>query len=160
MAGVGDVSLNDWGWSGSASKHVTILEKIMLLIAYVGLWTHPPLFVPYRLARCCVAMAVLFCYSVYAFASADIDRDIDINIPENTRLEDALIEWGLISGVTVMVDTTVVDGHLTKGVGGHLSARKALTLILMGSGLQYRQDGARIMVIPAGTMVRSGLRLE
>ena len=117
------------------------------------------LFDPRRLARRCIAMAIVFCYSLHAFASADIDRDIDINIPANTKLEDALIEWGLISQVTVMVDTRVVAGHLTKGVGGRLSARKALTLILMGSGLRYRQDGARIMVIPMDTMVRSGLSL-
>lgn len=113
-----------------------------------------------RLTSCCIAVVTFLCYSAYAFASADIDRAIDINIPENTRLEDALIEWGLISGVTVMIDTNVVTGRLTKGVGGRLSARKALTLILLGSGLQYRQDGARIMVIPAGGSVRSGLRLE
>ena len=113
-----------------------------------------------RMVLCRIATIILVCYSLYAFAGVDIDRNIDINIPANTRLEDALIEWGLISGVTVMVDTTVVDGRLTKGVGGRLSARKALTLILMGSGLQYRQDGARIMVIPIGTMVHSGLSLE
>lgn len=137
-----------------------ILEKVVLLITYMAFEPARCLFELRRTVLCCVAMVILVCYSLYAFAGANIDRYIDINIPANTRLEDALIQWGLISGVTVMVDTTVVDGRLTKGVGGRLSARKALTLILMGSGLQYRQDGARIMVIPTGTLVHSGLSLE
>ena len=132
----------------------------MLPIIHMAFWTTRRLFGALRLALRYIALAVLFSYSVHAFAGADIDRDIDINIAENTRLEDALIEWGLISRVTVMVDTNVVAGRLTKGVGGRLSARKALTLILMGSGLQYRQDGVRIMVIPVGTMVRSRLSLD
>src|ERR1700722_17158334 len=59
-----------------------------------------------------------------------LDRVVEFNIPAHTRLEDALIEWGTRTGVTVMINSRTVDWQLTKGIRGALSARKALIELL------------------------------
>ena len=95
-----------------------------------------------------------------ALAEDVLDRLIDIDVAANTPLEDALITWGTKVGVTVMINTETVERHFTPAVHGRLSARKALFLLLRGSGLSYSEDNRTIKVVPAGTLVPSGLRDE
>ena len=82
-------------------------------------------------------------------AANSLDKQIELDIPVNTRLEDALIEWGVKAGMTVMINTLAVDLKLTRGVRGNLNARQALHELLLGSGLSYEEDGQRIIVIKA-----------
>ena len=92
-----------------------------------------------------------------AFAEDLLDKGMNFDIPENTRLEDALIQWGTKVGMTVMINTSTVDRHLTRGVRGTLSARKALNQLLLDSGLSYTEEGRRIRIVPSSNLVRSGL---
>jgi outer membrane receptor protein involved in Fe transport len=86
-----------------------------------------------------------------------LDKVVEFNIPAHTRLEDALIEWGTKTGVTVMINSRTVDWQLTQGVRGALSARKALIELLQGSGLWFNNEGGRILIVPKNPLVPSGL---
>ena len=92
-----------------------------------------------------------------ATAADALDQTINIDIPAKTRLEDALIEWGIKAEMTVMMNTKSADRFLTGEVQGKLSARKALLLILKGSGLSYTEDGRRIRVVPIASLQRTAL---
>ena len=83
-----------------------------------------------------------------AFAEGDLDRIIKIDIPPHSSLEESLIEWGTRAKLTVMMNTHAVDFHLTQAVRGEMTAGKALTLILEGSGLTYTREGERIHIVP------------
>jgi iron complex outermembrane recepter protein len=93
-----------------------------------------------------------------AFAGDALDRRITLTIPANTRLEDALIEWGTKARMTVMINTTTVERHLTRGLQGTFSARQALVALLRDSGLSYTEDGDRIRVVPRAALQHSGFR--
>jgi iron complex outermembrane receptor protein len=95
-----------------------------------------------------------------AMAEDALDRQINLNIPANTRLEDALIEWGAKAEVTVMINTPTVDRETTRGIRGTVSARSALADILRGSGLSYTEEGGRIRIVPVTTLVRSAQQVE
>ena len=84
-----------------------------------------------------------------ALAVESLDDFITLDIPENTSLEDALIEWGLRSRMTVMMSTRSAKGIVTHKISGRFRARQALMLLLGNSGLSYRQDGSRVQIIPA-----------
>ena len=86
-----------------------------------------------------------------------LDRVIDLNIPAHMALEDALIEWGIKAGVTVMINSRTVNWQVTQEVRGSLTARKALTELLEGSGLWYSNDGGRILIVPKNPLLPSGL---
>ena len=87
----------------------------------------------------------------------DLDKKYNFDIPANTRLEDALIEWGAKAGMTVMISTPTVELQRTPGVRGLLSARDALATLLRNSGLVYTSEGGRVRVVPSKPLVRSGL---
>ena len=87
-----------------------------------------------------------------------MDKKIEFNIAARTPLEDALIEWGSKSGIAVMINTHTVSDKTTAGVRGTLSAREALSLLLDGSGLTYKENGSRVMVIPVKELNHVSLR--
>lgn len=102
------------------------------------------------------AIALLFQIAPQtSLAAGSLDQPIELDIPERSSLEDALIQWGLKAGVTVLINTHTVDQVLSKGVHGKLSARKALALLLQGSGLSYTENGDTISIVPASHLVRS-----
>lgn len=76
------------------------------------------------------------------------DQMIAFDIPEKTPLEDALIEWGTKAGITVMINTQIVDAQPTLGVQGTFTAGQALPLLLRDTGLTYTRDGERIRIVP------------
>ena len=90
-----------------------------------------------------------------AAAESPLDRQIQIDIPAHTSLEDALIQWGLASNITVMINTATVDSHVVPSVRGKMTARAALILLLNNSGLSYNSDGHSVRVIPTDSLVRS-----
>ena len=109
-----------------------------------------------------IGALVLFIQLLPGLALAEdvLDHVIDINIAANTPLEDALITWGTKVGVTVMINTETVDHRLTPAVRGRLSARKALSLLLRGSGLAYSEDNRTIKIVLENALVHSTLRSE
>jgi hypothetical protein len=90
-----------------------------------------------------------------AFAGDTLSKQITINILANTSLDDALIEWGIAAGMTVMIDTRTVEHKLTVGVHGALRADDALLILLRGSGLSYTVEGERVRVVSRSSLVRS-----
>jgi iron complex outermembrane recepter protein len=105
-----------------------------------------------------ITLAVLLDLMVFPAHAADgLERPIQLDIPVNTRMEDALIEWGTKAGMTVMINTQSVESLLTPAVRGTLSARAALALLLRGSGLTYTEEGNRIRIVPASGLARSSL---
>lgn len=95
------------------------------------------------------ALALLFQLPLgVALAVGPLDDFITLDIPENTSLEDALIEWGLKSGMTVMMSTHSAKGMVTHKISGRFRARQALMFLLGNSGLSYRQDGTRVQIVP------------
>lgn len=92
-----------------------------------------------------------------ALAEEALDRQITIDIRANTPLEDALIDWGTLSGLTVMINTATVHGHLAPAVQGNLTARAALTAILKDSGLSYTEQGGRVHVVLTSALMPSAL---
>jgi len=105
-------------------------------------------------------LAVSFAFqfgSQLAYADGALDRQISLDIPVHTSLEDALIEWGRKAGMTVMVNTRTAAGYTKATVHGTLTAREALSLLLRDSGLSYMDDGQRIKVISAQGFTRTKL---
>jgi outer membrane receptor protein involved in Fe transport len=114
-----------------------------------------------RFSWACALLAVfLQLTSVGARAANALDRLITLDVPKNTPLEDALIEWGTKVGVTVMANTTAVEHQTTQGIHGTLRAGAMLSVLLRGSGLSYVAEGGRILIAPVGTFVRSSQRDE
>lgn len=111
----------------------------------------------FRPLKVCVLACLCQMTAALAFAGDLLDRPIHVDIPENTHLEDALIEWGTKAGLTVMINTLTVGDRVTHKIQGTLTARDALTRILNGSGLSYTRDGERIRVVPTGGLVHSNL---
>lgn len=109
----------------------------------------------------CVLLALIFqLASLEARAGDALDRVITLDIPPETRLDDALIEWGTKVGVALMVNTPTVAHQTTQGVRGTLRARDALLLLLRDTGLSYRAEDGRVLVVPTTTFVRSAQRTE
>jgi iron complex outermembrane recepter protein len=109
-----------------------------------------------RLGLCTVAVALQF-VSQPTLAADELDRKVSLDIPENTPLQDALIEWGAKTGVTVMINAASVEHQLIRAVHGTLTARSAIALILSNTGLSYTQEGDRIRVVPVTAALRSML---
>jgi iron complex outermembrane recepter protein len=127
------------------------------------LWGFPVTITIYRGFRFSWACALLAVFlslaNVSALAADALDRFITLDIPPNTPLDDALIEWGTKVGMTVMVNTPTVEHQTTQGVHGTLRAGAMLSALLRDSGLSYTAEGGRmIRVAPVGTLVRSSER--
>ncbi len=111
--------------------------------------------------RCCTALVLFLCLlPTFVKAGGQLDKVITLDIPAKTHLEDALIQWGLATGVTVMINTSSVADQETDGVQGTVAARDALVSLLRRSGLKYKEEGNRISVVPNGNFVHSRLRKE
>lgn len=85
-----------------------------------------------------------------AAGAANLDRKIQFDIPPQTPLDRALIEWGRRSGMQVMMDARSVARKKALGVQGLFSARTALEALLKDTGLHYTIEGSTI-AIGAGT---------
>ncbi|MCR6651366.1 MAG: TonB-dependent receptor plug domain-containing protein [Cellvibrionaceae bacterium] len=67
------------------------------------------------------------------------------NIPAQP-LGEALITFGQQSGLQVTADSTVVANKQATSVVGAMTTTQALARLLMGTGLDYRLDGAMVSV--------------
>lgn len=110
--------------------------------------------------RCILAACILtlaFQVAPAARANDTLDGKINADIPANTSLEDALIDWGVKTGVTVMFNTSMTRGKVTQGIHGNVSARDALLELLRDSGLGFKQEGQRVLIVPSAGLVRSSM---
>lgn len=136
-------------FGGANLMRGTILRKIVALCLEAGSGLRPSVLAP---AIAVVSMQVL---PSVAAAQIPLDREILIDIPANTPLEDALIQWGRASNITVMINTSTVDHQVAPKVRGKMTARAALGLLLNNSGLSFSNDGRRVQVIPSGSTFQS-----
>lgn len=84
-----------------------------------------------------------------ADASNPGKRVFDFNIPAQT-LQDALEQYGAVTGVSVVYLGTLVTGRQSPAVSGRLEAGEALRRLLAGSGLsaRYTSQNALVLVRP------------
>lgn len=109
-----------------------------------------------RISRTLIACAcVLITLWQRAEALEPLATQIQFDIPENTSLEDALIYWGIKTGLSVMINTKTVDLRKTRAVRGTLRAEDALKLILSETGLSYTTDGTGVQIVPLATIPKS-----
>ena len=97
--------------------------------------------------------ATLLAVLTWRSASAEgaLDRQVTLNIADNTRLEDALIQVGTAAGVTIMINTPTIDRQTIREYHATVSVRDALSALLRGSGLWYSEEGGRVRVVPAAS---------
>jgi outer membrane receptor protein involved in Fe transport len=134
-----------------------LLEARMKITILGQLGAHQKGVVRSHVARavCLVALFLQFS-SPSAYATDVLDRRIHLDIAAHTKLEDALIEWGMAAGMTVMINTRTVDNLLTQRLEASISARKALNMLLKDTGLAYTVEGSRIRVVPIIEFIKSG----
>lgn len=72
--------------------------------------------------------------------------DVDFAIPRQ-RLGSALNAFALASGWQMIASTDLTDGVDSQGVQGPYRRENALRMLLSGTGLTYRFDGARMVTI-------------
>ena len=105
---------------------------------------------------CALLLATFLQFTTRIALAGDVlDRPITLDIPANTPLDEALIEWGVRAGVELMINTQTIAHQTTHGLHGTMSAANALSVLLRDSGLTYTAQGARIRVVPVATLVRS-----
>jgi iron complex outermembrane recepter protein len=102
--------------------------------------------------------AVTSSWSVAAGGEDLLEKTISVDIPTHSNLEDALIEVGTKAGVSVMINSTVIANQLSEGIRGTYKAREILTRVLRNTGLSYKAEGERVLIVPAGPFVHSALR--
>src|SRR5579872_3259517 len=94
-----------------------------------------------------VALALM---GAAAQASDALDKPIKLSIPANTRLEDALLEWGNKTGVQVMIDSPSVAGVRTQSpIVGTQPAHSVLISLLGQAKLSYTMENTTVHVVQA-----------
>jgi len=95
-----------------------------------------------------------------AFGAEGMEKQIELDIPAGTSLEDALLQWGDRTGMQVMMSTNVVRNEKVQAIQGTTRAATALSTLLRSAGLSYTVDGNTVRVVPATTLAPSGTRLR
>ena len=108
----------------------------------------------YTLAGLFVAVALQLGRQTAA-AEDQLAQPITIDTSAGTLLEDALVEWGRKSGMTVMIDTQSITGLLTSEVHGTYNTGAALILLLKNSGLTFSKQGQIVHIIKTSKSVRA-----
>jgi len=84
-----------------------------------------------------------------AFAGGAFDQTITLEVAPNTLLAEALVRWGVETGVQVVMSDESVAMAKTKGVHGKQPARDALAALMHDSGLSYTVKGSTVHIVPA-----------
>ena len=96
----------------------------------------------------CIFVAIGHC----PLSRAALNEIIYLDVTPATSLDDALIDWGTKAHVTVMINTRMVQGRLAPEIHGQFPARAALTALLVNSGLEFKEDGDRVMIISQSSL--------
>ena len=98
-----------------------------------------------------IGVILLCCVSIFSLADAAdlLEKKITLEIAANSSIEDALIQWGEQSGLQVMMDSNTVHRNVPSALKGTLTARDALSRLLLGSGLSYSVEGQTLRVVRA-----------
>ena len=99
-----------------------------------------------RIKRYCLVVCLLVVKAVAQAAELDLDKAIEIAIPANTPIDEALLQWGMSAGVTLMKEGFSSAQRTTQGVTGRLSARQALSTLLQNSDFTYSVLGTVVVV--------------
>jgi iron complex outermembrane receptor protein len=91
-------------------------------------------------------------------ASADsLDQPVRLDIPANTRLDEALTRWGTETGIQVMMNSETLAAQKTQGeVHGTQSAVRALAALLQNSGFSYTRNDNTVHVVRASAVTAPG----
>jgi outer membrane receptor for ferric coprogen and ferric-rhodotorulic acid len=103
------------------------------------------------ITRCSAAFfaAVVLCMGAAAHAAEDSSKHFDIKAKP---LADALMEFGVQSGLTVVAPTTLTAGKKAAAVRGDLVPTDALGRLLKGSDLSFARATDGIIAIQAGAV--------
>lgn len=102
--------------------------------------------------------AAIGCLVFSGTAASAREQTTNYRIPAQS-LDRALRDFGVQSGVTIMVDASLVNGKRTAGHTRRTDPETALQTLLRGSGLSYRRDG-NIFVVTRGGNVNSAVGPE
>jgi iron complex outermembrane recepter protein len=110
----------------------------------------------------CTSLALcLIASSLRPAAAADLDETIPFDIPANTPLGDALIQWSNTAHLQVMFATHNLDGKVSAGAKGSFTPRKALAALLQHSGLVFSVEGNHtVTVVPSSGIHRTSMLNE
>jgi iron complex outermembrane receptor protein len=108
----------------------------------------------------CIIVLILTARSHVVLAADVLSRTISLDVPSTSRLDDALIEWGIQAEVTVMINTATANELVAHAVKGKLTAREALSLLLEDSGVTFTEDHGRVKIIPSDQHVKTSFHSE
>ncbi|MBS1159389.1 MAG: irgA 2 [Proteobacteria bacterium] len=97
---------------------------------------------PAALRKLLITTMILACHSVAAFAAPDIRVDIAAQ-----PLSSALRDLASQAGVQLVFAAETVGAAKARAIKGEMSVDAALRKLLVGSGLEFRQDGDNSYVI-------------
>ncbi|WP_447753082.1 TonB-dependent receptor domain-containing protein [Sphingopyxis fribergensis] len=95
--------------------------------------------------------AAIGCLALSSNAASARDQVTSYRIPPQS-LDHALRDFGVQSGVTIMVDASLVNGKKTAGHTQRTDPETALRTLLRGTGLGYRRDGNIFVVTREGNV--------
>ena len=93
--------------------------------------------------------AAIGCLALSSNAALARDQVTSYRIPPQA-LDRALRDFGVQSGVTILVDAAIVNGKRTAGHRLRTDPETALRTLLLGTGLGYRRDGNVFVVTREG----------
>ncbi|MXP25420.1 TonB-dependent receptor [Altererythrobacter indicus] len=98
----------------------------------------------------CSVIAILCAATIAMVADATpaTAKQTTFNIPAGD-LTHALPMISQVSDIQIIADPRVLDGHKTRGVVGTYSVRRALRVLLQGTGLTFRESGGVFLIVPA-----------
>ncbi|MBB6425046.1 TonB-dependent receptor domain-containing protein [Sphingopyxis sp. JAI128] len=98
--------------------------------------------------------AAIGCLALSPTAASAREQTTNYRIPAQP-LDRALRDFGVQSGVTIMVDASLVNGKRTAGHSRRSDPETALQTLLRGTGLSYRRDGNIFVVTREGNVNRA-----
>ena len=93
--------------------------------------------------------AAIGCLALSGNAASAREQVTSYRIPAQS-LDRALRDFGVQSGVTILVDASIVNGKRTGGHSKRSDPETALRTLLLGTGLSYRRDGNVFVVTREG----------
>jgi outer membrane receptor for ferric coprogen and ferric-rhodotorulic acid len=97
-----------------------------------------------------VTLRALSAVVAMTLATHTLAAPVNIDLPAQP-LAVSLRQLGEVAGVTIAVDSRLVQGRQAPAVSGTMDAQGALLRLLAGSGLTYQQSGNTLIVLETGS---------